>query len=396
MTNRREFIKNGIFLATAGSFLPNFLVRTALAEEKLSSNDRRFPILVVLQMTGGNDGLNTVIPYRDDRYYQLRPTLGVQRSSALSLTDDVGVHPAMAGMKDLYQAGNLAVIQNVGYPNPNRSHFRSMEIWHTAAPDHIERTGWIGRYNDKYLRSLKKPLAAVNIGQEQPLSLVGNGAAIPSIGSPAQYRLMEPSSDPMEPPAKSHSMVDFIEETAVNAYQSSLDLQKALKSYQSSVSYPQGPLGAGLKLVAQMIASDLGTRIYYLSFGSFDTHRNQDGQHANLLKSMSDALVAFSQDMKQMARWNDVLVMTFSEFGRRVAENGSRGTDHGTAAPMFVTGGKVRPGIYGGIPDLGDLDNGDLKYRIDFRSVYSTILRNWMQSDPRQILGQDFSTLQFI
>ncbi len=396
MSNRRDFLKNGIFLATAGSFLPNFLLRTALAEQKLPARERRFPILVVLQMTGGNDGLNTVIPYRDDRYYQLRPTLGIQRSAALSLTDDLGLHPSMAAMKDLFQSGNLAVIQNVGYPNPNRSHFRSMEIWHTAIPDKIERTGWIGRYYDRNLRNLKDPLAAVNIGQELPLSLVGNGSAIPSISNPSQYRLAEGSASLMETSAKSESTLDFIQETAVNAYQSSLDLQKALKSYQSSVTYPQGPLAAGFKLVAQMIASDLGTRIYYLSFGSFDTHRNQDNQHANLLRGMGEALGAFAQDMKQMGMWDNTLVMTFSEFGRRVAENGSRGTDHGTAAPMFVAGGKVRPGIYGGIPDLGNLDIGDLKFQIDFRSVYATILRNWLQSDPRQVLGQEFPTLRFI
>lgn len=398
MKNRRDFLKSGILVATAGSLLPNFLVRTAMAEQKKPASERSFPILVVLQMTGGNDGLNTVVPYRNDHYYALRPTLGIARNAALSLTDEVGLHPRMAGMKALYESANMAVIQNVGYPNPNRSHFRSMEIWHTAEPERIEHTGWIGRYHDQVLKNLKNPLSAVNIGQELPLSLVGNGEAIPTIQNPGQYRLNgEPVMTAGAMDRKTTgSTLDFIQETAVNAYQSSESLQKALKSYRSNVDYPQGALAAGFKLVAQMITSDLGTRIYYLSFGSFDTHRNQDNQHANLLAAMSDALAAFSQDMKQQGKWNDVLVMTFSEFGRRVGENGSRGTDHGTAAPMFVMGGRVKPGIYGGTPDLTNLNSGDLTYRIDFRSVYSTVLSKWLRSDPRVILGREFEALDFV
>ncbi|MGI8783125.1 MAG: DUF1501 domain-containing protein [Acidobacteriota bacterium] len=403
---RRDFLKQSLMLVSIGGTVPNFLIGTAQAQElrrQAASGEKRDRILVVLQLTGGNDGLNTVVPHRDELYYKLRPGLAVPSDQVLALDKDMGLHPQLRGLKGLYDNGQLAIVQNVGYPNPNRSHFRSMEIWHTAKPDVTARSGWLGRFYEEKIHNEKKPLSAVNLGQELPLSLVGDKLSIPSIGDPAQFQLLL-SRDPerakaylrTQSAATGRGHLEFIEQTALSAMASSEDLQGALRSYSGATQYPANALGRNMKLLTQMILADLGTRLFYVSLGGFDTHRQQRNAHANLLGQLASATSAFFSDLKAHGKDKEVLLMTFSEFGRRVSENGSAGTDHGTAAPLFIAGGDIRGGLYGEAPDLANLDAGDLRFKTDFRSVYATVLENWMGTPSQNALGAKYPVLEFV
>ncbi len=419
---RREFLQKGLTVAAVGVTVPAFLTRTAyalnnpadipLVRSRPGVPDDR--ILVVLQMAGGNDGLNTLVPYTNDDYYRVRPTLAVPKGDVLRLNDEIGLHPSLADLKALYDDGRLAIIQGVGYPNPNRSHFRSMEIWETAADsDRTLRYGWIGRYFDNACAGEPKPTLGVCIGNNAPLTFRNNHQVGVTLQNPEQYQWV--SGAAMETPAAGQQTfrklnmptasskptsvpgggaLDFLQRTAMNAQVSSQQIREAASGYHSTVTYPNnGPLGASLKLIASLIAGGIGSRVYYASIPGFDTHSNQRVQHPQLLSQLGASMRAFHDDLKAQGNAEKVLVMTFSEFGRRVAENASGGTDHGTAAPMFLFGQPVHAGLFGRLPNLSDLDNGDLKFGTDFRSVYATVLRKWLGADPAAVLGGSYPLL---
>ncbi|MCB9845696.1 MAG: DUF1501 domain-containing protein [Phycisphaeraceae bacterium] len=416
---RRRFISNGLTLASAAIAAPAFLQRTALALPGLRPDLSSLPgvpqdkILVVVQLSGGNDGLNTVVPFGDPAYYRARPQIGIAQRDALVLSQEqgIGLHPAMTGVKGLYDDGLCCVVQGVGYPNPNRSHFTSMDIWHTADTS-ATGDGWLGRYFDseccghgKGESGSEEPQGqpGIAIGRTAPLAMQGRAIKPIAFESPALFRwtgqdvhesLHEPYdalvsagvSDSVDP----GSNAAFLMRTALDA-QISSDLIRRAVDRGASRSYPGTPLGQQLAMVAAMINAGLNTRVYYVSHGGFDTHAGQggpQGQHANLLRTLGDAMKAFYDDLKRQENAERVLSMSFSEFGRRVGQNNSGGTDHGTAAPMFMFGPMVRSGILGNHPSLKDLDDGDLKFHIDFRTVYAAVLKDWMGAEPKDILDQ--------
>jgi len=415
MMTRREFLTKGLTIVAAGATAPMFLTRTALAlnnpwdQSLVASAPGRpdEPILVVVQLGGGNDGLNTVVPFAHDEYYRARPSLAVPQSSVLRATDELGFHPNLKPLKALYDGGQLAVVQGVGYPNPNRSHFRSMEIWHTADPTGVgPRTGWLGRLFDSECPTCAPTTGIAIAGAEMPLAMQGTAGRAVVLESPQAFafhpiqgagpeeaeafrRLMQPV--PGEEPT-----VDFLTHTAMDALVASDDIRKVAGHLTDDGSYPRDPFSLKLRLVAELIAAGAPTRVYYVGLGGFDTHAAQAGRHDTLLASLGDGLDAFVKDLAQKGLRDRVLVITFSEFGRRVAENGSAGTDHGAAAPMFLIGGQVSPGIHGAHPSLVNLDQGDLRYGVDFRSVYATVLEQWLGVKSDAILGGRFPTLDVL
>lgn len=388
-------------------------------------------ILVVLQMAGGNDGLNTVVPFANDYYHKARPRIGVGDKDILKINDEIGLNKSLSGFKELYDEGNMSIIQGIGYPNPNRSHFRSTEIWQTASDaDRIEANGWLGRYFDNTCSGCD-PTVAITIGKQLPQAFAAKYPKGISLDSPQNYRFIsgdKPGAGEMDTTEESYrrlnqsseemamensgdtvgsisgatkhagSPLDFIERTALDAQVSSDKIRAVASKIQSKATYPSGQLANSLKLVAQLIAGGLPTRIFYVSQGGYDTHTNQTGTHERLLRELGDSLKAFIDDLKAQGNFNRVMVMTFSEFGRRVSENASGGTDHGAAAPMFIVGNKVKSGLQGKHPGLApsDLVQGDVKYNVDFRSVYAGVLEQWLKTKSAPILGKQFTPLQLV
>lgn len=393
---RRDFIQLGS-LATASLMLPKFLKALELPKMVPAGNK----IVVVIQFSGGNDGLNTVIPVRNDIYYSARPKLGIAKEAALSLTDEVGLNPALIGLKELYDDGSLGILNSIGYPNPDRSHFRSMDIWQTASnSNEYITTGWIGRYLDAQCSGCDKPTQALEIDDILSLALKGknnNGLAFKD-----PRRLYSSSNEKyFKDINASHihgeETADYLYKTMSETLSSADYIFKESKLHPTSQQYPDTQLGKNLKTIASLIFSDINTKLYYVSLGSFDTHVNQDNQQKRLFTELSDAIKAFTADLKANNRFNDVLMMTFSEFGRRVSQNASGGTDHGTANNMFLIGGGLKEkGIINAMPDLSDLQDGDLKYKIDFKSVYATVLNKWLDADDKMILGKEYEHLSFI
>lgn len=394
---RRDFLKTGS-LATASLLLPRFLG----ALQVPGALEVQGKKLVVIQFSGGNDGLNTVIPYRNDIYYNKRRSLGIKRESALSLTDEVGIHPSLKGLKALWDTGDMAVLNSVGYPNPDRSHFRSMDIWHSASPaSEYWQTGWLGRYLDAQCPG--KPSAALEF--DDTLSLVLKGENTKGLALQDAKRLYDSTrGNYFSEYAAAHGKVinddapvDYLYKTMSETLSSANYLFEQSRKQPSTAAYPSTGLGKDLKTIASLILADTDTAVYYVSLGSFDTHINQAGQQKRLFAELNDALEAFARDLKQQGKWNDVLVATFSEFGRRVAQNASGGTDHGTANNMIFLGGSLRQkGLLNPMPDLSDLEGGDLKFQVDFRQVYSTLLEKWLGADGEEVLGARFSALKFI
>ena len=393
---RREFIQLGS-LATASFMVPKFLK----AFEKVDRVPPGNKVMVILQLSGGNDGLNTVIPFRNDIYYRERPRLGIEKTKALSLTDEVGLHPALIGLKELYDDGSLGILNNVGYPNPDRSHFRSMDIWQTGSgSDEYITTGWVGRYLDAQCHGCDKPTYALEIDDVLSLALKGENAKAIAMKDP--QRLFGTSNekffkDVLKDHANSEEeTVDYLYKTMSETLSSANYIFQQSRAHPSTTEYPKTELGNGLKTIASLIFSDINTKVYYISLGSFDTHVNQENQQQRLFSELSDAVKAFSKDLKVNNRFNDVLMFTFSEFGRRVSQNASGGTDHGTANNMFLIGGALKQkGIINAMPDLNDLSEGDLKYKIDFKTVYATVLKNWLDADDTAILGKKYDHLSF-
>ncbi len=395
---RKEFIQVGS-LATAAMMLPKFLK----AFESPSMVPMGNKVVVVLQLSGGNDGLNTVIPVRNDLYYKARPKLGIVREKALSVTDEVGLNPALTAFKDLYDDGSLAILNNVGYPNPDRSHFRSMDIWHTASQSSDFWTnGWVGRYLDAQCVGCDKPTQAIEI--DDVLSLALKGEHVKGIAVKDPKRLYGTANEKFfrdvmknHPSGDGEQPVDYLYKTMAETLSSADYIFKQSRLHPSGAEYPKTDLGNSLKTIASLIYSEINTKVYYVSLGSFDTHINQEQQQQRLFTEMNDAVKAFVADLKEQHRFDDVLLFTFSEFGRRVEQNASNGTDHGTANNMFlISGGLKRKGVLNAMPNLADLNEGDLKYNVDFKNVYATVLNKWLNADDEKILARKYEYLDFI
>lgn len=400
-TNRRDFIKLST-LASASLFVPRFLNAMTQQQQVLPGGDK---ILVILQLNGGNDGLNTIIPVYNDIYYRSRPSLGISRDKALHLTDEAGLHPELPFFKTLYDEGSLAVLNNVGYPNPDRSHFRSMDIWQSASESsEVWSTGWLGRYLDAQCKNCNPPTMVLEIDDTLSLALKGNIEKAIAVRDP---RLLYNNSNRqyLKDLAAAHTVhdnhheqpVDYLYKVMSGSLNSASYILDQSKARPTTATYPATAIGKNLKTISSLILSGTNTKVYYLSIGSFDTHVNQEGQQSRLFRQINDALEVFVSDLKANHRFNDLLLFTFSEFGRRVAQNASNGTDHGTANNMFFIGGGLKQqGLLNSLPDLSALENGDLKYSVDFKDVYATVLRQWLGADDRLIMGRANDLLSFI
>ena len=414
LNTRRQFLQRSLALLAAAGTVPTFLNNTMIAlagpdvDLSRQSSGRDGKILVVVQLSGGNDGLNTVVPYADDAYHRARAGLALTPREVLKINDYLGLHPNLEGLKNLYDDGMMSVIQGVGYPNPNRSHFRSMDIWHTAQPDkEMATSGWLGRYFDNTCEGAD-PHAGISIGDSLPLSMKGERITPLAFEKPESYRYNGSATDhykqlnspitPAEPgiAQAANPELEFLTRTAMDAQVSSDRITRMVRSHVPGVNYPNNELANGLRTIAAMIGGGLETRVYYASLGGFDTHAQQRGRHDNLMRQFADAVSAFWADLRHQGNDDRVLMMTFSEFGRRVAANASGGTDHGAAAPMFLFGKHIEPGILGKHPSLTDLDQGDLKYRVDFRHIYAAILEKWLETPSRDILGGQFKPVPVI
>jgi uncharacterized protein (DUF1501 family) len=403
--SRRRFLKSSALLALS-PIVPAFLPRLAFAAgTQEASNDGR--ILVVVQLDGGNDGLNTVIPYADDGYHRSRPRLRVRPEDLIKLTDRVGLPRSMQAAAKLVEDGRLAIVQGVGYPNPNRSHFHSMAIWQTADPKVKESDGsalgWLGKAFDRRERPADGTDAVFVGTDDLPRALVGRRAAAMSMSAaddlalrlPADERAARAGGTDNDGARADEELLTFVRRRVLEAYGTADQLTESARGTAADVAYPQTPLGNRLRLIARIIRSGTGTRVYYVSHGSFDTHSDQAQRHPALLAEFAGAVKAFMDDLKAAKLSERVLLLSFSEFGRRVAENGS-GTDHGTAGPVFVAGDAVRPGTLGEMPDLSNLDNGDLKATSDFRQVYSSILEDWLRIPADPVLGGTFKPVPIL
>lgn len=405
--SRRQFLKAGLTLVAVGLAAPPWLAQIAHADAQRLKKGEKLPndhILVVLQLTGGNDGLNTVIPYRDELYYKARPNLAIPEAQVVPLDERLGLHPALAPLKPLYDQRVLAILQNVGYPNPNRSHFRSMEIWQTADPDGYSRYGWLGKYLDTLTDAAANPVMAVSFTQELPLALHGKKAQVPCFASLTDLQVM--TRDPeLERTLKNLSRMEerkmdspatVIRQSTRTALEALEQLRERIRNYQPHAQYGNDPFARGLQQAAQIIATSPETRVLYVSVNGFDTHAGQASTHQRLLSQFAGAVSAFYADLQAMGKADKTLLMVFSEFGRRVNENGSLGTDHGAAAPMFLLGGRVLGGLHGDPPNLRDLDgNNDLRMQLDFRRVYATVLA-WLGGDPEAVLGKKFAPVSVV
>ncbi|WP_066440094.1 DUF1501 domain-containing protein [Chryseobacterium sp. CCH4-E10] len=393
LIKRREFLKISS-LATASLLMPNFL-KAMTFDEALEPNQK---ILIVLQFTGGNDGLNTIIPVRNDIYFKERSAIAIDNS--LVLNDETGINPALSYFKELYDNGELSVMNNVGYPNPDKSHFRSMDIWHSASKsDEYLETGWLGRFLDEECYRCEHPTQALEVDDMLSLALKGEKNKAFAFKDPK--RLYQTSQEKYFKSLYDHhhedETVSYLYQTLGSTINNAGYIFEKSKAKQTTQTYPNSQLGKDFKTVASLIKSDINTRVYYLSIGSFDTHVNQNDRQQKLFNDINESVKSFVADMKSHGLFDNILLMTFSEFGRRVAQNASKGTDHGTANQMFfISGGLKKKGMLNPLPDLTKLNEGDLIYTEDFRKVYATILKNWLKADSSKVLGWKNGIYDFI
>ncbi|MCG3125252.1 MAG: hypothetical protein CHACPFDD_00068 [Phycisphaerae bacterium] len=421
-TTRRDFLSGTLTVLSSVSTLPLFLGSTAqlMAQDVPQSGRKRSDqrILVVVQLAGGNDGLNTVVPYEMDPYYKLRPQIAIPPKEVLKLEDGVGLHPAAAGLKALFDDGRLAVVQGVGYPNPNRSHFTSMDIWHTADPELRQQSGWLGRYFDACCKGddpAPEPIEGVALTQESPLAMHGERFMPLAFSEPDMLSWKPGARDPRATetfrklnnisgdfPSTARELEQFLQRAALSAQVGADEIRNAARDLANPAARRGdggrrgGQLLRSLRLVQKMIAADLPTRIYYVSMGGFDTHTGQLQRHRQLITELGDSLRDFVAELQDAKLLDRVMIMCFSEFGRRVQQNASGGTDHGEAAPMFLLGGNVLPGVHEKHPDLAKLHRGDLAFGVDFRRVYATVLQHWLNMRPQRVLGEGFAPLRLI
>ncbi len=418
---RRDFLRTSALgvsaLGTTPLFLQQALAQGGAEAGQTGDNDR---ILVVLQLAGGNDGLNTVVPYADDAYHKARPKIGKSTKEILKLNDRVGLSGQLPFLHHMYGEGQLALVQGVGYPSPNRSHFVSTSIWETADTLNRSNTGWLGRYFDNDCPDAD-PTVGVSLKKTQPEAFGALKNPGISLSTPELYRWIHRGGDqalaeaffadlnsPTEATGGSieelgktgglagEGNLAFLERVAQDARVSSEKILNLASKHKSSVSYEGTGISRSLNLVARMIAGGLPTKVYYVSHGGFDTHQNQSGSHDRLLSQLDASLKSFFNDLKEQGNSDRVTLMTFSEFGRRVGENASAGTDHGKASCLFVAGQPVKGGLYGEYPSLTDLDKGDLKHTVDFRSVYATVVEDWLQGKAGPVVSGNFKKLGFI
>ncbi len=400
-STRRDFLCKaaaGSAVVTFGSTAPSLLCQAA---ESASEEGK---ILVVVEMAGGNDGLNSVVPHADPAYQKARPKLAVPGRDTSSLQDGLGLHRSLRGFADLLEQGRFAVVQGVGYENPNRSHFESMDIWHTCQrKDQVRSDGWIGRYLEAAGSENSSDPRAVHLGSEkQPLALMSRDVRVPSVQSLAQFRL-EGIDRPQfkravkdvsgSPRVGQSDLLGFVQSSTSSAIAASQRMESAGVNYKSSLPYPKTGLGKKLEVVAKLIASGMKTKVYYVRIDGFDTHSSQVAAHQALLREVGDSVSTLLGDLVAHGDGDRVLVMCFSEFGRRVAENASEGTDHGTAGPIFLAGTKIISGVIGKHPSLTDLDQGDLKYHTDFRQVYASVLEDWLQCSSQTALQGEYKKI---
>lgn len=402
MVTRRDFLAQSAALVSLAPFAPPLLRQASAAAAEVSGER----VLVVIQLSGGNDGLNTVIPFKDAEYRKNRFTLAIPAEQQRKINDELAFHPSLGGFAKLLEAGKLAIVQGVGYPQPNRSHFESMDLWHTAHQLNGSRpAGWLGKYLDGQFAADGRDVPALHLGGEkQPLALAGEKAAATSVQSLERFRV-EPNDAAFVAEIRrattaardgGNELLSFIQSSASAALAASGRVERSLGKYKTDIVYPGTGLAQKLRMIAQLIDAGLSTRIYYVTLDGFDTHANQAAAHAGLLSEVGDATRAFVEDLDAHGHGKRVAVLTFSEFGRRVRENASAGTDHGAAAPLFVAGGGIRSGVIGKHPSLTDLDDGDLKQHTDYRRVYAALLENWLRVKSAPILGGDYEPLPLI
>lgn len=417
--SRREFLQTGLTLVGLGVTVPAFIremagtlawgaedapapVQKGPMAPVLKGDSQR--ILVIVQLAGGNDGVNTIVPFKHDNYKKLRPELALPGDKLLKLSDEYGFNPAAAGLKSLYDDGLLGIVQGVGYPNPDRSHFASTDIWELASPEKKFHEGWVGRFFDNECQGpdVCRPENAIGLTRESPLSLKGakfQPVAFTQVAdldwkaarNPYMAKAYEALKAREQADFKKDSQLAYLQRVAMDAEISADQIQAAANA-KTEVAYPKSKLAGSLETVARMIYHKMPTRVYYVSIGGFDTHSNQLKRHEDLLTEVGGALRAFVTDLKKQGNLDRTVIMTFSEFGRRVAENGSGGTDHGAAAPMFVIGSKIKAGFHGKAPDMDNFERGDLKFTTDFRSVYADMVGPWLKGDVSKIVG-DFKPL---
>ena len=378
-----------------------------MAYNESNQNDRS---LVVMQLSGGNDDLNTVVPYTDGHYYDSRPSVRIEQDEVLKITSGLGFSPHMGPVKDLWDEGKVAIIQGIGYPNPNRSHFRSMDVWHTAVPEKVGADGWLGRAIREMDPNGENVLTGVNFGRGLPRALAADGVAVASVGNLETYGLFPDVKDEwlrkyaLEAFGMMYggsegkdAVARFLGQTGTDALKGADILRTGPENYSSSIEYADSPIADSLKSTAQVMFADLGTRIFYTQHGSFDTHAGELEAHAKLWDDVSAAIGDFTDDLKEHGREDDTMILVFSEFGRRVQDNGT-GTDHGSGGVAFVIGGGVKGGLYGEYPSLKREDQieGDLRFNNDFRSTYSTIVEQWLGLDPTPVIDGDFEQLDFV
>ena len=406
---RREFLKQGMAVVSLGVAVPGVFARAAAAAaaERSAGTGRT---LVVVQLAGGLDGLNTVVPYADPAYRDVRAYLAMGEEDLLPLADGFALHPALGGFKQLFDEGKLAVVQGAGYPDPSFSHFKAMDIWQSADPEGVGSTGWLGRYFDGIVDQDGHPLAGLSVGRGLPSAFEAERATLPSVSSIESFTLQ-----PVTPRAEARqaslvSMYDLyrptgtpfaalLDTTLDSAIASSAALNAAHEVYEPGVTYPESSLASGLRLLAELIDSQGGVtplRVGHVTLGGFDTHTQQETRLEALLQELGDALAAFWADVSAHGHGGEVVVMTWSEFGRRVKGNAQDGTDHGAVGPMFLVGDAVRGGLHGEPPSLSNLDNGNLRYSVDFRSVYAALLERWLEAPADAILGRHFEPLDVI
>jgi len=376
--NRRNFLTlTGTF--TGGALLlPDFLHAFG-SQPNLVMGE---PCLVFIQLNGGNDGLNTFVPYDNPLYYQLRSKIALSKDSVISKNNGMALHPALKNFAEIQQKGDLTILQNVGYPNPNRSHFRSQEIWQTAsASNQYLSEGWLGRYLDLQCKE-HQPTAGMNLDSIDNLALKGKEPNFITVKDPNRFKIRTDKDDTVK--LSDNPQLDFVRKIANSVTEGSAEIQQALTKSTAEMSYPKTNLGKNLEWIARLIKGNLNSKVYYTSQNGYDTHDNQLAIHQRNLEELNDAVYSFYKDLKQANLLQNVTIVVFSEFGRRVKDNGN-GTDHGTAAPLFVIGGNNRGKVLGSNPDLSDLDEGDLKYQIDFRSVYASLLNHKLEFDYQSI-----------
>ena len=423
--SRRAMIKDGLLAVSAGMIMPPIFARAVRAAHNAAQEGATWAqaaqnrTLIVVQMAGGNDGLNTIVPMTESAYglySSNRPSLAIAQSQLLTLNDQVGMNPALQDLLPFWQSGKLAVVDGVGYPNPNLSHFASMDIWQTLDLNGQGATGWLGKYVAGLVDKDGHPFQSLAIGSALPVALNALNADVPVVANTESYKLAaDPAAGAAAEGAAARvqtllrlyntypqsapyaALLDMLNSTAQNAVEGSKILEQTVASYQPMAQYPATSFARGLQVLAEVIVQGLGLRVGYVTLGGFDTHADQATTQNSLLAQLAEGMSAFYNDLTAHNAADNVVVMTWSEFGRRVEENGNSGTDHGTAAPLFVLGNGVAGGFYGESPDLSNLDDaGNLKFTVDFRSIYATVLDNWLGAPSSAVLGGDYGDQKFL